>query len=32
MGLCVTVVWSRIYPGLLHCPVSPLELSPPSLS
>lgn len=30
--VCVAVVWSRIYPGLVHYPVSPLEPSPPSLN
>lgn len=28
----VAVVWSRIYPGLVHYPVSPLEPSPPTLN
>jgi len=28
----LAVVWSWIYPGLVHCPVSPLEHSPPSLN
>ncbi len=30
--MCVAVVWSRMYPGFVHCPVSPLEPSPPSLN
>jgi len=30
--VCVAVVWSRIYPGLVHYPVAPLEPSPPSLN
>jgi CBS-domain-containing membrane protein len=28
----VAVVWSRLYPGLVHYPVAPLEPSPPSLN
>jgi CBS-domain-containing membrane protein len=36
LGVCclvlVAVVWSRLYPGLVHYPVSPLEPSPPSLN
>ena len=28
----VAVIWSRLYPGLVHYPVSPLEPSPPSLN
>ena len=28
----VALVWSRLYPGLVHYPVSPLEPSPPSLN
>lgn len=28
----VAVVWSRLYPGLTHYPVSPLEPSPPSMN
>lgn len=28
----VAMVWSRLYPGLVHYPVSPLEPSPPSLN
>jgi CBS-domain-containing membrane protein len=28
----VAVVWSRLYPGLAHYPVSQLEPSPPSLN
>jgi CBS-domain-containing membrane protein len=30
--VAVAVVWSRLYPGLVHYPVSPLEPSPPSLN
>ena len=30
--VCVAMVWSRAYPGLVHYPVSPLEPSPPSLN
>jgi CBS-domain-containing membrane protein len=30
--IVVAVVWSRLYPGLAHYPVSPLEPSPPSLN
>ena len=30
--VAVAVVWSRIYPGLVHYPVSPLEPSPPSVN
>ncbi|MBL8347614.1 MAG: HPP family protein [Rubrivivax sp.] len=28
----VAVVWSRLFPGLVHYPVSPLEPSPPTLN
>lgn len=30
--VCVAMVWSRAYPGLVHYPVSPLEPSPSSLN
>lgn len=30
--VCVAMVWSHAYPGLVHHPVSPLEPSPPSLN
>ena len=30
--VAVAFVWSRIYPGLVHYPVSPWEPSPPSLT
>lgn len=30
--ISVAVVWSRLYPGLVHYPVSPLEPSPPSMN
>jgi CBS-domain-containing membrane protein len=30
--VCVAVVWSRLYPGLVHYPVLPMEPSPPSLN
>lgn len=29
--MLVAVVWSRLYPGLVHYPVSPLEPSPPKI-
>ena len=30
--IAVAMVWSRLYPGLVHYPVSPLQPSPPSLN
>lgn len=30
--MAVAFVWSRLYPGLAHYPVSPLEPSPPSIT
>lgn len=36
LGICclvlVAVVWSRLYPGLVHYPVTPWEPSPPSVT
>lgn len=28
----VAIIWSRLYPGLVHYPVAPLEPSPPKLN
>ena len=30
--VCTAIVWSRIYPGLVHYPVTPFEPSPPSVN
>ncbi len=30
--ISVATIWSRLYPGLVHYPVRPLEPSPPSLN
>lgn len=30
--MAVAILWSRLYPGLVHYPVAPLEPSPPNLN